>query len=72
MKVLHAFQTPEQAHLAVSFLENAGIEAYVWDENVSTLLPMFNPTIGMIRVAVDETQYDVATEKLADYLEQFK
>ncbi|MEQ9822993.1 MAG: DUF2007 domain-containing protein [Puniceicoccaceae bacterium] len=68
MKVLHQFATLEQAHLAVSFLENEGIQAHVWDEQISALYPMFNPSIGMVRVAVHEHDFQHAHEVLTDYL----
>ncbi len=69
MQVLHAFQTSELANLAVSFLEAEGIEAYVWDENISSLYPLFNPSIGMVRVAVGESDFEKASDILNDYLE---
>ena len=69
MKVIHSFPTYEQAHLAVAFLESAGIDAYVWDENVAALYPLFNPSIGMYRIAVDESVYQAASEALEDWLE---
>lgn len=72
MKVLHQFATLEQAHLAVSFLENAAIEAYVWDEQIATLYPMFNPSIGMVRIAVDENSFEAAWEILNDYLKMME
>ena len=68
MKVIHAFENYEQAHLAVSFLENEGIRAWTWDENVSGLLPLFNPAVGMVRVVVDEADEAKATELIQDYL----
>ena len=67
MKVLHAFQTTEQANLAVSFLEAEGIDAYIWDQNVSSLYPLFNPAIGMVRVAVDEEQFEEAEYVMESY-----
>ena len=69
MKVVHSFPTFEQAHLAVDFLASAGIEAYVWDENVASLYPLFNPSLGMYRIAVDEALYEAASEALEDWLE---
>jgi len=69
MKVLHSFQSLEQAHLAISFLEQADISAYLWDENISALYPIFNPSIGMIRIAVDENDWAKATTVLKDYLD---
>ena len=68
MKVLHQFATLEKAHLAVSFLENEGIQAHVWDEHISALYPMFNPSIGMVRVAVHEQEFEQAKSVLNDYL----
>lgn len=68
MKVLHQFATLEAAHLAVSFLENEGVQAHVWDEQISALYPMFNPTFGMVRVAVHEHDWDQAQTILSDYL----
>lgn len=68
MKVIQTFPSYEQAHLAVSFLENAGIDAYIWDENTSGLYPLFNPSLGMVRIAVDESLSEAATEVLKDWL----
>lgn len=68
MKVVETFPTNELAHLAVSFLKNEQIEAFVWDENTAGLYPMFNPSIGMVRVAVDENDFQKAVEILEDYL----
>lgn len=68
MKVIQTFETSELAYLAVSFLENAGIEAFVWDQNSAGLYPLFNPSIGMVRLVVDESVSEAATEVLADYL----
>ena len=70
MKVVHSFPSYEQAHLAVAFLESVGIEAFVWDENVAALYPLFNPSIGMYRLAVDESLYKAASEALGDWMSE--
>lgn len=67
MKVLHAFQNLEEANLAVSFLESEGVHASIWDQNVSSLYPLFNPSIGMVRVAVDEADFSKAQQTLDVY-----
>lgn len=66
--MLHQFATLEEAQLAVSFLENEGVKAHVWDEQIAALYPMFNPAIGMVRVAVHEDDWDQANTILGDYL----
>ena len=70
MKVVHSFPTYEQAHLAVAFLESVEIDAYVWDENVAALYPLFNPSLGMYRLAVDESVYEAACKALEDWLDE--
>ena len=67
MKVLHAFQNLEEANLAISFLESEGVQATIWDQNVSSLYPLFNPSIGMVRIAVDEADLPIAQQTLKAY-----
>jgi hypothetical protein len=64
MEVIQHFSSIEQAYLARSFLENEGIESYVWDENTAGLYPLFNPSLGMVRLVVAEEDMDRARQLL--------
>ena len=69
MKVIHKSPNAQLATIAVDYLKQEGIEAYIWDENASGLYPMFNPEIGMIRIAVDESDAERAEEALTELLQ---
>jgi hypothetical protein len=64
MKVIAAFSTLDQAYLAVSRLESAGIRAELRDEATITLNWLFSPAIGGVKIAVPEADVESAQQIL--------
>ena len=55
MKVVAAFPTAEEAHVAASRLESAGIETEVRDDATVSLNWFYSPVIGGVRIAVGDS-----------------
>lgn len=64
MKVIAAFPTLDQAYLAVSRLESAGIKAELRDEATITLNWFHSPAIGGVKIVVPESDVAAAQEIL--------
>jgi len=59
MRTLAMFSKPEEAHLLRMRLEDAGVPAYLRDENITQVWG-FSPDMGGVRVEVDEEDWDAA------------
>ena len=68
MKTIARFQVPEDAHLFRAFLENSGIAAYIWDENIVQWFGYYSNTVGGVRVVVGDSDADEAIEECQEYL----
>lgn len=59
-----------QAQMVKNLLENAGIEAFLHDENIGSLhLPWASPGgVGLVKVVVVETDAEQAAEIVEQYM----
>lgn len=65
LTTLARFEKPEEAHLARMKLGAAGIEAFVFDENVIQVYWFYSNLIGGVRLQVHEEDVPAALEALA-------
>ena len=65
MKVVETYTNSFSANLAKGLLEEAGIQAYVLDENMGIVAGGFNPDLLPIRLTVDDKDYSEAVKVLA-------
>ena len=65
MKVLETYTNSFSANLAKGLLEDAGINAYILDENMGIVTGVFNTDLLPIRLTVDEKDYSEALKVLA-------
>ncbi len=61
---LAAFNMPHQAHLAKSLLEAAGIPAFIRDEHLISINPLYSPALGGVKVQVPDVHLKEAREIL--------
>jgi hypothetical protein len=61
---LHYFDSITDAAIYKSVLEEHGIEAIIFDENTSTVYPIFGQAFGGIRLMVKEQDFEKAREIL--------
>ncbi|MGI8892466.1 MAG: DUF2007 domain-containing protein [Bacteroidia bacterium] len=66
---LKTFDNAFEAHLLRSKLESEGIECYVFDENSVTLNPLYNITLGGIKVKIKKDDLEAA-EKIIEEVER--
>lgn len=55
MVTLKTFDTAIDAHILKSRLENEGIPAYIFDENIVTLNPLYTNLVGGIKLRISES-----------------
>ncbi|MBO5804119.1 MAG: DUF2007 domain-containing protein [Bacteroidales bacterium] len=65
MKVVETYTNSFSANLAKGLLEEAGIQAYVLDENMGIVAGVFNTDLLPIRLTVDDKDYSEAVKVLA-------
>jgi hypothetical protein len=63
---LQNFNTITDAAIYKSVLEEHGIEAVIFDENTSTVYPIFGQAFGGIRLMVKEQDFEQARKILED------
>ena len=56
------FDNPINAHIVKTRLESDEIECYLFDENISTLNPLYNVTIGGIKLKIKNTDLERAED----------
>ena len=65
MKVVETYTNSFSANLAKGLLDEAGIQAYVLDENMGIVAGVFNTDLLPIRLTVDDKDYSEAVKVLA-------
>jgi hypothetical protein len=65
MKVVSTYSTPAEAHVALSRLESAGIDAVIRDEFTVTFDWFYSNAIGGVKIEVVEEDETAAREILA-------
>lgn len=63
---LKTFENAIDAHLLRSRLSAEGITSFIFDENIMTLNPLFNMTVGGIKLKVPGVHFERAHEILCD------
>ncbi len=61
---LKSFTTPAEAHLVRTKLEDNGVPAFVFDENMVGINPFFSNAIGGVKVKIPESYSDEALKIL--------
>ena len=59
------FDSAIDAHLLRSKLSNEGIISFIFDENIMSLNPLYNITVGGIKLKVPEADYERALQILS-------
>ena len=59
---LKTFDNSIDAHILKARLENEGIDCYLFDENIVSLNPLYNITVGGIKLKINETNLCKAQE----------
>ena len=54
MITLKVFNTSLEAHILKSKLESEGIESYLFDENTMDMNPLYNYTIGGVKLKIEQ------------------
>lgn len=63
---LKTFENPAMAHLLKSKLESEDIVCFLFDENIVAVNPLYNLTVGGIKLKIDSSDYEKAREILAE------
>lgn len=59
---LKSFDNAMDAHMLKSKLESEGIVCYLFDEHTVTMYPLYNVTIGGIKLKINESDLELARE----------
>jgi len=68
--LLQSFSSYIDAEIILGRLQNEGIDCWLKDENVSTILPILGNASGDIKLMVPEEQLEKATELLKDFTKE--
>lgn len=63
---LKTFDNPIDVHILRARLESEDITCFIFDENIVSVNPLYNITVGGIKLKVREDQYQLALEVLKD------
>ena len=64
---LRTFDNSIQAHLLKSKLESEDIACYLFDENIVGLYPLYNITVGGIKLKINEQDVEKATMIIQEF-----
>jgi len=70
MKTVATYRDPYEAHLARALLESAGVEAFVFDDQVVGVNWLYSRAVGGVRLCVANEDEAEAREILADTTDQ--
>ena len=63
---LRSFDNYVLAHIVLNMLRDSGINCHLKDENIITLDPFLSPALGGMKLMVDTSQVEEATELLEE------
>jgi len=63
---LRSFDNYVLAHIVLNMLRDAGINCHLKDENIITIDPFLSPAIGGMKLMVETSQVEEATELLEE------
>lgn len=66
MITIRRFDNAIEAYLLKSMLHNEGIPAYIVDENIVTLVPLYSNLVGGVKLCVSEFDVERATLALTE------
>lgn len=66
---LKTFNTEPEAEIFRIFLEQYGIEGYIFDSNSSTIYPMLNNSIGGFQLKIKTEDAEKAKKLMAEFYE---
>ena len=64
MKIVGKYNNSFSANIAQGILQDAGIDSFILGENLN-MVTMLNTDLVAVELAVDDTDYQMATELLA-------
>lgn len=64
LKIVRTFDNAMDMHIAKIKLESEGIQCYVFDENIVSMNPLYNLTVGGIKLKVTSEYYSKALQLL--------
>lgn len=64
--ILKRFDNPYELHILRSRLEEEGITCFIFDENIVSVNPLYNLTVGGIKLKVRADQYPQALDILKE------
>ena len=64
--ILKVFDNPVDLHILRSRLEADGITCFIFDENIVSINPLYNITVGGIKLKVRKDQYQLALDVLKE------
>jgi predicted nucleic-acid-binding Zn-ribbon protein len=62
MKILKTYLYAHEAHLDLAKLQDEGIEAYIFDENIVALNPIYGNAVGGIKLHVHDEDFEKALQ----------
>ena len=63
---LRSFDNYVLAHIVLNMLRDSGINCHLKDENIITIDPFLSPALGGMKLMVESTQVEEATELLEE------
>lgn len=63
---IKTFDNPMEAHIVKSRLENEGIHCFLFDENMVSLNPLYNVTVGGIKLKINDKDTEKAKQVLKE------
>jgi hypothetical protein len=66
MITIKRFDNAVEAYLLKSRLQNEGIPAFIVDENIVTLMPLYSNLVGGVKLCVSELDVEIATKVLCE------
>ncbi|MBI1315361.1 DUF2007 domain-containing protein [bacterium] len=65
--IVRTFDDPLKAHVLKTKLESEGIECFLHDDILMTLMPLYNIAVGGVKLKINANDLSYATEILAKF-----
>lgn len=66
LTTIKTFDNPMEAHIVKSRLESEGITCFLFDEHMVSLNPLYNVTVGGIKLKINHSDYEKARTILVE------
>ncbi len=70
LKIVKTFDNAMDLHISKIKLESEGIQCFVFDENIVSINPLYNLTVGGIKLNVTSEDYPKAMKLIESFEEQ--